>query len=422
MSEALETVSTRTGFHQRCPRPLGIFAAWRLQAYGYTLAAVYAAFFMYVYWAGLWLVNSNGMPIYHDFTNMFVAGWEALHGHAASVYDPVEHLKAQEGLMGTEHALFSTWPYPPTYFLILAPLALLPYLVAFLTWELITLLGCIAVVYLIVRRRSAIALVLASPFTAYNIVIGQSGFLTASLLGASLMVLERRPVLAGVLIGCLTYKPQFGILLPVALVAANHWRAFFSAAVVTGLLAGASIASFGVGPWEAFPRELLAQASVNLIVGPGQWGNSNDWGVVQTVYGLIRFLNGGAALAWLAQAATTLAVAIIVWLVWRSPVHYSLKAATLSVAALIATPYAFAYDLAAIVIPVVFLARDQIVHGLLRGEQTIAVALFVVSVAIIPTAGQAPVGALILFSLMGLILRRALRPDEGSAVFPVALG
>ena len=39
---------------------------------------------------------------------------------------------------------------------------------------------------------------------------------------------------------------------------------------------------------------------------------------------------------------------------------YALKAATLSTAALIATPYAFAYDVAAIVVPAAFLATDQL--------------------------------------------------------------
>ena len=38
----------------------------------------------------------------------------------------------------------------------------------------------------------------------------------------------------------------------------------------------------------------------------------------------------------------------------------------------LATPYAFGYDMAAIAIPVAFLARDQIRCGLLRGEQTLA--------------------------------------------------
>jgi arabinofuranan 3-O-arabinosyltransferase len=415
--KALETTRTGRGCDQHPPRLLGILATWRLQAYGYTFAAAYAAFFIYVHWIRLWLVNGQGAPVYHDFTCAFVAGWLALHGQTAAIYSPMEFAKIQEALVGPEPELFSVWPYPPTYFLILAPLALLPYLAAFLIWDLLTLLACIAAVYLIVQQRPAIALVLASPFTAWNFLLGQSGFLTASLIGASLLLLDRRPVLAGVFIGCLTYKPQFGILLPVALAAANHWRAFASSASTSALLAGASIAAFGTGPWEAFPRELLAQAGVNLFVGPGQEGDSGQWGVVQTVYGLVRYLNGSAVLAWLAHGVTTFGTTATVWLVWRSSVRYALKAAALSAGVLIATPYAFAYDLAAIVIPVAFLARDQIFYGLLRGEQTIMVALFAAGLLIIPTIGRAPVGAVILLTLLALILRRALCGRGQSAIF-----
>jgi arabinofuranan 3-O-arabinosyltransferase len=402
MSEALGVRNDR-----RCPRLLGIFAAWRLQAYGYTVAAFYVAFFLYIYWDGLWLVNSRSVPIYRDFTNLFVAGLQALHGETGSIYVPEEFIRAQDLVVGVGHSIFSTWPYPPTYFFILAPLALLPYVTAFLTYGLVTLLGCIAVVYFIVRRPPAIALVLASPFTVWNFLFGQSGFLTGSLLGASLLALERRPLLAGVFIGCLTYKPQFGILFPVALVAANQWRAFVSAVVTAVVLAGASAFAFGIDAWAAFPRELVAEAGETLFVNP-----DDPWGYLQTVYGFVRTFHGSAALAWLCQGMTALVVAVFVWLVWRSPVSYPLKAATLSAAALIVIPRVFAYDMAAIAIPVAFLAKDQMCRGLLKGEQTIALALFVASLSIIPSAGKAPVGALILLTLLAMILRRALRHVE----------
>src|SRR5262249_49192743 len=133
---------------------------------------------------------------------------------------------------------YPNFPYPPIFLLIIAPFALLPYATAFLTFEFTTLLGYVAVVFLIVRRAPAIALALASPFTFWNFVVGQTGFLRASLVGAALLALERRPMLAGVFTGCLTFKPQFAILFPVALTAAGQWRAFGSAAMTAALLTG----------------------------------------------------------------------------------------------------------------------------------------------------------------------------------------
>ena len=417
MSEA--SGSGRAGPEPRLepPRLLGIFASWRLQAYGYTLAVFYAACLAYVYWLGAWLVNSSGVLLYHDFTNIWIAGTQALHGKAAAVYDQAAQMAAQEALVGAGQAVFSTWPYPPIYLLLLAPLGALSYVPAFMVWQLATLLGCVVVVYLIVQRREAIALVLASPFTICNILTGQSGFVTAMLLGASLLFLKHRPVLAGVFLGCLIYKPQFGILLPLALVAANEWRAFVSAGITVLILTGASILAFGTEPWMAFPGELAAQASGTVF------GNaSNQWGYFQTVYGLIRYLDHGPILAWLAQGLATSGTAVILWFVWRSSVRYPLKAATLSAAVLIATPYAFGYDMAAIVIPFAFLARDQIDRGMLKGEQTIMLGLFVASFSVLPAAGRSPIGALITLMLFYLILRRAFGASARPSIVQRFLG
>jgi glycosyl transferase family 87 len=411
MSEALKIFSRRSGYAQELPHLLGVFVPWRLQAYGYTLAAAYAAFAFSLYWFGFWLVNNDGVPVYHDFTNMFVAGSQALHGKISSIYNPTEFIRVQDALVGSGHALFSTWPYPPLFFFVLAPLSMLPYVAAFLCWEAATLLGCMSIVYLIVRRPPAIALVLASPFTAWNFLIGQSGFLTALLAGASLSVLKRRPVLAGVFIGCLSYKPQWGILFPLALIAANEWRAIASAALTFVFLVGLSVFAFGVEAWIALPRELIAEADETLVEIPG-----GPWGYIQTVYGLVRVLHGSAAVAWLIQGTMTFGVLATVWLVWRSPVRYLLKTATLSAAIFIAIPRGFAYDMAAIAIPVAFLAKDQICCGLLRGEQTILIMLFLASLSIVPSGGHAPVGALISLTLFCLILRRALHYSESGRI------
>jgi hypothetical protein len=151
--------------------------------------------------------------------------------------------------------------------------------------------------------------------------------------------------------------------------------------------------------------------------------SDSNWGLLQTVYGMTRYLGGGAALGWAAQGVTAMGVAVIVWLIWRSDVQYALKAATLSAATLIATPYAFAYDLAAIAIPIAFLAKDQIRCGLLRGEQTVLLALFgTVLVALVifadrpvgTTFGSVPLGPVVIVTVLGVALRRAFfRGDPG---------
>ncbi len=320
---------------------------------------------------------------------------------------PQSSRKPKNSLVGAGRAVFLTWPYPPIFFLFLVPLAMLPYVTAFLIWDLVTLLGCVVVVYLIARRSSAIVLVLASPFTGWNFLGGQNGFLTASLIGASLHFLETRPVLAGVFIGCLSYKPQFGMLFPVALAAGNHWKAFRSAAATVALLVGVTIAGFGTDVWSAFPRGLGAHSAVILSAEPDNVPMLLS-GRLQTVYGTIRTLHGSAALALIAQAVTTTGLAVIVWRFWRTRARYALKAATLSIAALMATPWASACDMAAIVVPVAFLAKDQMECGLMRGEQTCMIALFVASLLMLISLGGAPIGIFVTATILVVVLRRAI--------------
>jgi hypothetical protein len=205
-------------------------------------------------------------------------------------------------------------------------------------------------------------------------------------------------------------------LVPVALVAADRWRAVASAAATAGLLAVAAAAAFGVVAWTAFPHQLAAQMNEN-IPAVGVADAAARWGYVQTIYGIGRLLHADARSAWLGQIAATSVLALIVWVVWRSPARYPLRAATLSASALIATPYAFAYDMAALAVPAAFLAKDQIECGFLRGERAIMTAAFLALLAALAifgdrpnstTFGAIPAGPIAVTLLLGLILRRAL--------------
>jgi arabinofuranan 3-O-arabinosyltransferase len=414
MINAVESRRKEADLDRQPSRPVDIFNSQWLQSFGYAFAALYLLYFVILYRAGTWIVGGTGLPIYTDFAAWWAAGMQALHGDPAALYNPEEFAKIQSAVFGRGEAFYPNWPsYPPTFFLVLAPLALLPYCFAFITWDVVTLLGCVAVVYLIVRRRAAIALTLAAPFSAWNFLAAQNGFLTASLLGGSLLFLERRPVLAGVFIGCLTYKPQYGILFPVALLASRQWCAIASTAVTAAVLVAASVVLFGAEVWAVFPHGFAVQSQLSLGADP-----DSNWGYLQTAYGLIRSLHGSGHLAWLVQGLVTLGGATTVWIIWRSRLCYELKAAILSAAALLATPYAFAYDMAGIVIPAAFLATDQLSRGLLQGEKTVWIILFGAPLAVLATLGDNAGGTtfggtpICLFAAMMLfcvILRRALR-------------
>ena len=420
MSELADRLGLRTQAQNRAVRALPFFEEARLRPYGFAVAFCYAMLIVQLYRVGGWIVDQNGNPLYMDFSTTWVAGVQALRGDVARLYDAAQFPGIQASLLGvTDVSYQPNFPYPPIFELFAAPFAALPYFYAFLVWVWSTLLALIMVVYLIVRRPVAIALVLACPFTAWNFIAGQNGFLTGALLGGSLLCLERQPVLAGILIGCLSYKPQFGILLPVALIAGRQWRAFAGAAVTIAVLVGITIVAFGIDPWVMLPGAWLAQKTT--VLSADTLSDAN-WTRLQTVYGLVRELYGSAFLAALVQFATTIGLVFLVWWVWRSSARYALKAATLAAAALIATPYAYIYDLAIVAVPVAFLADDQLHHGPLRGEQTTLLALFAVALAsMVVFWGALPLGPLIVTALLVLVLRRIGWPTaEMNAYNPFA--
>jgi alpha-1,2-mannosyltransferase len=157
-------------------------------------------------------------------------------------------------------------------------------------------------------------LALAFPAVFVNLGQAQNGFLTAALIGASLTQLDRRPWLAGALIGYLAYKPQFVLLIPLVLIASGRWRVFAAATAMVVLLALAVTLIFGIEVWTAF----LASTKFTRTVVLEQGGTG--WYKIQSIFSRVRMWGGGIALAYVAQPAVTLAIAAALTWPWRSTI------------------------------------------------------------------------------------------------------
>src|SRR5712691_745400 len=192
-------------------------------------------------------------PTTTDFVSFYAAGALADAGQPALAYDHAAHLAAEERVTGAG-IVYQYFNYPPVFILLCAALATLPYLVAFIVFEAATLSLYLVVASRILADRSGTALValVAFPIVFWNLGLGQNGFLTAGLFGAATLLVDRRPIVAGLLFGALCYKPQFGILVPLALAAAGQWRAFAAAGASVAFLVLASLALFGAATWQAF--------------------------------------------------------------------------------------------------------------------------------------------------------------------------
>jgi len=329
---------------------------------GVTLALGYAIVLAGAYAGGTWLTDAQGHPIANDFVNVWAAGRLALDGHAAAAYDWTLHKAAEVQAVGHAFDNYYGWHYPPTFLFAAAALALMPYAAAPLVWLGVTLPVYAAAVRNIVGERAGIFVALGSPVVLWNITAGQNGFLTAALIGGTLSLMQRRPALAGICLGLLSYKPHFGLLFPVALVAAGEWRLMAAAALVAAGMAAASLAAFGAASWQAFFDWMPVTSRVVLSEGGA------DWWRLQSLFGFVRAHGGAEALAWSAQGTLALMLAVAMAWIWRSRAAFELKAAALSCAALLATPYLYMYDLVALTIPAAFLLRLALVRGFLASE------------------------------------------------------
>lgn len=344
------------------PSAPGVPAMRLIVVIGVTLILAYAIVLTGAFAGGNWLFDATGAPIANDFVNVWAAGHLALHGHAASAYDWTLHKAAEVQAVGHDFRNYYGWHYPPTFLFAAAALALLPYSFAAVVWLVATLSALVLVVSGIVRGPVGLVVALASPAVLWNVTAGQNGFLTAALIGATLMFLEKRPILAGLCLGLLTYKPQFGLLFPVALIAAGQWRVILSAAVTAIAIALLSLAFFGTESWAAFLHWMPVTSRV--VLGDG----AADFGRLQSIFGLVRTLGGSETMAWTAQTTLALALSAAICWLWRNCRQFELNAAALSCAALLATPYLYIYDLVALTIPVAFLLRNTFKRGLSAGE------------------------------------------------------
>jgi arabinofuranan 3-O-arabinosyltransferase len=273
----------------------------------------------------------------------------------------------------------------------------MPYAWAFGAWTATGLALHGMSVAAVTRQWSAALVAFASPWALANVLVGQNGFLTAGLVALVLLTLERRPALAGVLLGLLTYKPQFGLLFPLALAVSGRWRAFAWAAVTTLGLLGLSSMVFGPETLTAFLQN-LPQTNQALVSNGGV-----GWGKLQSVYGLARGLGAPLAVGWAVQGLVSAAAALITALVWRGRAPFELKAACLALAAVIATPYVFAYDLPILAVPLAFLWRQR------PFDRVEYVLLAMVGLAMVPYLfAPAPSGLVASLAIGAAIGRRVL--------------
>jgi arabinofuranan 3-O-arabinosyltransferase len=382
----------------------------------FVLFVINAVFFPTAFFAHWWIFDEKGLGIPTDFVNVWSAGKLVLEGHPAQAWDWDIQKQVQVAVLGQSYQGNFAWHYPPPFLFVAGLLAHFPYAVAFIGWAAVSLVPYLAVMRAIVGRPFGLLLALAFPVVLTNTLVGQNGFLTASLIGGTLYLMPVRPVLSGICLGLLSYKPQYGLLFPLVLIAASQWTVFFTAGAVAVAMALASWLAFGTESWKAFFHWMPMFSQAFLTEGRAPWGK------MQSIFALVRYLGGTEPLAWVFQWIMSGAVAILLALMWRSRVSYPLKAAALATGALLITPYLFLYDMMVLAIAVAFLVRIGLRQGLqgrgFRRYELPALGLVAALLMFYPLVG-APTGFAATLIVAGLIAGRAgpwWRPERAPSL------
>ena len=336
-------------------------AARTIRLIGLTLFLGYLIVLGGTFLKGDFLIDRQGRPIANDFVNVVAAGRLALDGAPAAAYDWPTHKQAEVRVIGHDFADYYGWHYPPTFLFVAAALATMPFLFAAVV-SLLATLAAYAAAMASILGRTGIFVALGFPAALWNVTAGQNGFLTAALIGGALGLMERRPAFAGICLGMLTYKPQFGLLFPLVLIADRRWLTMAVAAAVAIGLAALSLIAFGGASWQAFVHWLPITS--HEILGEGH----ADFGRLQSVFGFVRTHGGSESLAWTVQAAASIALAIAIIALWRSRAPFDLKAAALAAGTLVVTPYVYMYDLVVLAVAVAFLLRFALERGFFASE------------------------------------------------------
>lgn len=297
-----------------------------------------------------------------DFVGFWAVAQMATSGDAAEVYRNDKLFAVERRNIAAAGQTIS-WFYPPTGLLLPSLFATLPFFPAFLLWEVSLVFLSIVALRLAAMSWVLIIAAVFSPAALLNLAHGQYGLLTSSLFITSLLLAMRKANTTAVLVASLIFKPQIALLLPVVLLARGRYTALYRAGFVCLAVCLLTLILFGSGVWHHYASEGLPlsrgvlDAPFPSAASPASaryelYGASVFWMFRSFGWNLLAS-SAGQTLALLFSLATC-------WRIWRVDVVNPIaRVAFTASLAMLATPYAYLYDMVGVSIAFAALANQE---------------------------------------------------------------
>lgn len=363
--------------------PRSLWTSRRLTVWGAGLLCL--SWFIYIHTMAVpGLVDRAGRFKGTDHIYFYVMGSLMLDGRIEDLYSPDAHLAEGQRRIDPNLRLYAPHSnYGPQVAWAFVPLAHLPYgysLTLFLLFSAVCY-GCS--VWLIWRDLPGLApygrlvalLAAASPLFLSLFRYAQLSAITLLLLSLALAALRRNHhLLAGIVIGTLIFKPQLGVALGIALVAAAEWR----------IVAGAAIAGLAqIGLAWAVSSTFVMRQYVEVL-----WRLLRDPSLVEiyptevhSLHGFLQLLLPHSPFMSFVSLAGTVTLVAIAIRVWRSRGDIGLRWATMVLLTVLASPHLLTYDLLLLSIPVLTFAHWAVNHRDDRLQRSVNVCLLLVYLA-----------------------------------------
>lgn len=344
---------------------------------------------------------SGGEPWGADFIALWSAGHLALNGDAASAWQMDSLFAAQQVAMAGSSSHYG-WFYPPTALLLVAPLAVLPYLFAWAVLMGVSLMAWLMTLRPLLPDTRHWPWLLAFPAVLANLQYGQTGLLTAVVAARGLTLLDAAPVRAGLWLALLSLKPQL-LLMSLPLLALTRRRALLACLAGSLLLAGLSLALWGTSPWLVWPE---AVHEAGRLTASG----ALPWSQMPTLFATLRRLGMHPDISLGLHLLVTSTSLLVTARLWRQGADPLLCRSSAVITTLLGSAYLYDYDLAWLALPLLWLTQLGLRDGWRRGEREL---LFVVW--LLPFLGPLlnamyplPLTPLMLLMLLALCQRRHL--------------